>query len=103
MGVRDAVTVGVLEGSFVGVSVEVSVRANVAVTGIGVGVRTNAVTACSVSAAAVLRLETAMSITFSGSRVVRLGCFRSSRAIAETLHRRLIPSTPAAKTASGPL
>jgi hypothetical protein len=37
--------------------------------GIAVGVGTNSVTDCSVSAAAVLRLETARSTIFSGARV----------------------------------
>lgn len=71
--------------------------------GTAVGVGTNAVTACSVSPAAVPRLSTANSTMFIGSRVVRLWLFKSFIASAETLHNKLTPNTPAARTPRGPV
>jgi len=71
--------------------------------GTTVGVGTNAVTACSVNPAAVPRLSTANSTMFTGSRVVRLWLFKSFIASAETLHNKLTPNTPAARTPRGPV
>ncbi len=62
-GVKEARTVGVPEGSGVGLREAVAVRP-------AVGVGTNAMTACSVSAAEVLRLATAKSTMFTGSSVL---------------------------------
>lgn len=67
-------------------------------------VGTNAVTTCSVSAAAVSRLETAKSTIFNGSTVMGK-CSRlvkSPIAIMETLHRRVKPIAPAARIPRGP-
>lgn len=85
------------------VAVSVGRGVNVAVfVGVRVGVGTNSVTACSVSAAAVLKLETARSTISSGAMVTGIKFRRSVIAIAETLHSRLNPSTPAARMVSGP-
>jgi len=93
-GVKEGTTVAVSEGRGMGVREAASVAPTV-------GVRTNAVTACSVNAAAVPRLSTAISTRFNGSIVVLL-LFKSLIASAETLHSRLNPMTPAARTPSGP-
>ena len=85
------------------VAVEVSVGTREAVlVGINVSVGTKTVTTCSVSAAEVLKLETAKSIIFSGATVIRTWLFKSLIAIVETLQSRLKPITPAVKTPSGP-
>jgi hypothetical protein len=89
-----AVAVAVLEGKGVREAVWV---------GTTVGVGMNAVTACSVNLAAVPRLSTASSTIFIGSRVVRLWLFKSFTASAETLHSKLNPNTPAARTPKGPV
>jgi hypothetical protein len=70
--------------------------------GISVSVGTNTVTTCSVSAAAVSRLETARSTRFRGTRVAETRRFKSPIAIAETLQSRLSPMAPAARIPSGP-
>jgi hypothetical protein len=92
--VREGTTVAVSDGKVLGVREAASVAATV-------GVGTNAVTACSVNAAAVPRLSTAISTRFNGSSVVLL-LFKSLIASAETLHSRLNPMTPAARTPRGP-
>jgi hypothetical protein len=70
--------------------------------GMAVSVGTKAVTACSVSAAAVFRLLAARSMMLSGSSVTWTMLFRSLIAIAETLHNKLNPITPAVRTPRGP-
>jgi hypothetical protein len=65
-------------------------------------VGTNAVTTCSVSAAAVSRLETARSTILRGSMVIEMRLFKSPIAIVETLHKRLKPIAPAARIPKGP-
>jgi len=65
-------------------------------------VGTKAVTTCSVSAAAVSRLENARSTILRGSIVIEIRLFKSLIAIAETLHNRLKPMAPAARTPRGP-
>jgi hypothetical protein len=81
------VFVGVSEAVFVGTSVSVG---------------TKTVTTCSVSAAEVLRLETAKSTISNGAIVIRTWLFKSLMAIEETLHSRLKPMIPAVRTPSGP-
>lgn len=93
LGVAEGRAVAVSEGRGVGEAVSV---------GTAVGVDTNAVTACCVRAADVLKFATARSTIFNGSMVVRLLLFRSLIASVETLHSRLNPMTPAASTPSGP-
>ena len=101
-GVKDAVTVGVWDGSRVGVNVDVVGEIKVSVIIVDVGVGTKAVTACSVRAATVFRFEIAKSIMFTGSRVTFNGLFRSCVATADTLHSRTIPIAAAVRTLSGP-
>jgi hypothetical protein len=71
-------------------------------TGLSVAVGTNSVTTCSVSAAAVSRLETARSTRLRGTMVAETRRFKSPIAIAETLQSKLSPMAPAAKIPSGP-
>jgi hypothetical protein len=114
--VFDGTTIGVLlgRGRLVRVGVTVTkclgvdvsegkgVRDRVAV-GTKVCVGTKTVTTCSVSAAAVSRLETAKSTMFNGWMVMMGRKFlKSPIAIAETLQSRLMPITPAARTPTGP-
>ena len=63
---------------------------------------TKTVTTCSVSAAAVSMLAYARSTILRGSIVIEIRRFKSPIAIAETLHNRLIPIAPAARTPNGP-
>lgn len=93
-------TVGVMVTKCLGVFDGTGVSDAVCV-GTIVGVGTNSVTDCWVSAAAVLKLLTARSTIFSGSIVTEVRRFKSLMAIAETLHNRLKPITPAARTPSG--
>jgi len=100
------VSVGVTVTKCFGVDVDVSEgcgeRESVFV-GTIVGVGTNAVTACSVSAAAVSMLATAISTMFSGASVTRrIWLFKSPIAIEETLHNRVKPIAPATRTPRGP-
>jgi hypothetical protein len=91
LGVSDGRSVDVREGP----SVSVGSRLRVAVG-------TNCVTACSVRAAAVSRLDTARSTRFNGISVADTRRFRSPIAMAETLHSRLSPMAPAARIPRGP-
>ena len=100
------VRVGVTVKKRLGVDVEVSegCREGESVfVGTSVGVGTNEVTACSVSAAAVSMLATAMSTRFSGASVTRrIWLFKSPIAIEETLHNSVKPIAPATRTPKGP-
>lgn len=70
--------------------------------GTPVGVGTNAVTACWVSATDVLMFAIAKSTMFNGSIVVLSYFFKSPVAKAETLHSSPKPSTAAARIPNGP-
>jgi len=97
------VKVGVTVTKCLGVDVSDGKGAGESVSvGLIVGVGTNIVTACSVNAAAVSRLETARFTMLSGSIVIARWFFKSLIAIAETLQSRLIPIAPAARTPKGP-
>jgi hypothetical protein len=97
------VKVGVTVTKRLGVDVsDGKARGESVLVGTRVGVGTNIVTACSVSAAAVSRLETARFTIFSGSIVIAIWLFKSLVAIVETLHSRLKPIAPAARTPKGP-
>jgi hypothetical protein len=98
-------TVGVMVTKRRAVSVGSGVREGASVCvgrAVAVAVGTKTVTTCSVSAAAVSRLETARSTRFNGTIVTGIYRFRSSIAIAETLHSKLSPMAQAAKIPSGP-
>jgi hypothetical protein len=94
-GVREAGTVAISEGR--------GVRETVFV-GTMVAVGTNAVTACSVNAAEVLKLLIARSTMSNGSisMALRSRLLKSFIASAETLQSRLNPMTAAARTPRGP-
>lgn len=94
-GVGEEKTVAVSEGRGVAVKEAVSV-------GPTVGVGTNALTACCVSAIDVLRFSTTRSTMFKGRTPMRSWLFKSFIASAETLHSRLKPITAAARTLMGP-
>ena len=99
------VAVGVIVTKRLGVDVDVSddrVAGESVLVGTMVCVGTNAVTTCSVSAAAVSRLETARSTILRGSIVLETRLFKSPIAIADTLHIRLRPIAAAARTPKGP-
>ena len=97
VGVMVTKRLGVSDGSGVrdGDSVPVG-------SGLRVAVGTNTVTTCSVSAAAVSRLETARSTIFRGAIVTEMARFRSPIAITDTLHNMLSPMAPATKIPKGP-
>ena len=57
-------------------------------------------TACTVSAETVFRLEMAISTMLPGSRTIGLAGSGLDIAIAEVIHNRLMPRTPAATTPS---
>ena len=114
VGVR-TIRVGVLRGFLVIVGVMVTKRLGVSDgsgvrdgdsvpvgSGLRVAVGTNTVTTCSVSAAAVSRLETARSTIFRGAIVTEMARFRSPIAITDTLHNMLSPMAPATKIPKGP-
>lgn len=73
--------VGVREGSRIGVSSKLIVD-----------------NACTVSAETVLILLTARSTILPGPSTMGVGWFGAERAIADVMHRRLIPKIPAATT-----
>jgi hypothetical protein len=99
------VRVGVTVTKRLGVEVEVSdgkgTGESVSV-GSNVCVGTKTVTACSVSAAAVSRLEYARSTILIGATVIEIRLFKSPIAIVETLHNKVNPIAPAARTPKGP-
>ena len=99
------VRVGVTVTKRLGVDVDVSDDRGAGESvslGTSVCVGTNAVTTCSVSAAAVSKLETARSTILRGSIVLEMRLFKSPIAIADTLHKMLIPIAAAARTPKGP-
>ena len=79
--VGDEVGVGVREGRRIGVSSKLIVD-----------------NACTVSAETVLILLTARSTILPGPSAKGVGWFGAERAIAEVMHKRLIPKIPAATT-----
>ena len=93
--VKNRLAVAVVVGESVAVGASVSVGTRVAVG-------TNTVTACSVRAATVSRFETAKSMTFNGSIVIKCWALRSPIATAETLQSRLTPIAAAPRTPKGP-
>ena len=99
VGVAVKKRLGVLEGK--GEEVEVEEGESVLV-GIKVGEGTKAVTACWVNAATVSMFEKAKSTILMGCSVTAIWLLKSLIAIAETLHSRLIPITPAARIPRGP-
>ena len=117
VGVRLAMMTGVRvdRGLLVAVGVIVTKRICVSVgwgvrdagtgvlLGVIVSVGTKTVTICSVSAAAVPKLETARSTMLIGSSVMGIYRLRSPMAMAETLHSRLSPMAPATRIPKGPV
>ena len=90
--------VGIRGATVVGKDVTVCVGRSV-----GVEVGMSSAKACIVSAPAVFRLETAAFTMSAGCKArAVVDCLRSSIAMPETEHSRLIPIAPATKTARGP-
>jgi len=85
-----------------GVTVRVLVGAAVLVGGAMVGVVRYSGTAATVNAAAVFRLEIAISSRLTGSKSTDSDCVGPPSAMAETTQNRLKPRAPAASTPRGP-
>lgn len=106
-GTRDEVAVGLGRRVFVG-GTRVEVGGEVKV-GVGAAVLVKervgvesilTATACTVSAETVFKLEMAISTILAGSRTMGLAGSGLDIAIADVIHNRLMPRTPAATTPS---